>query len=36
MSKSNMEDGAADAFAAAALVAVVVVSLYLWLGGMPS
>lgn len=36
MSKSNMEDGAADAFAAVVLISVVIVSLAFWLGGMPS
>ncbi len=36
MAKSNMEDGAADSFAAAALVVVVVVSVAFWLSGMPA
>lgn len=35
MSKSNMTDGGADAFAAAALLGVLIVGMYLWLSGMP-
>ena len=36
MAKSNLNDGAADAIAATAIVTLVVFSLYLWLSGMPS
>ena len=36
MSKSNMEDGTADAVAATALISVVLVTLIVWLSGLPS
>jgi hypothetical protein len=36
MSKSNMKDGHADAFAAAALICVALVWVSLWLNGMPA
>lgn len=36
MSKSKLEDGAADALAAAAIVTIIVITLALWLGGMPA
>jgi len=36
MSKSNMEDGIADAVAATALISVVLVTLIVWLSGLPS
>ena len=35
MAKSQLSDGAADAIAATAIVAVVVLGLYIWLSGMP-
>jgi hypothetical protein len=36
MSRSNMEDGIADAVAATALISVVLVTLIVWLSGLPS
>ena len=36
MANSNLNDGAADAIAAVAIVSIVVFSLYLWLSGMPA
>ena len=36
MAKSNMEDGAADAIAATAIISVVLVTLVFWLSGFPS
>ncbi len=36
MSKSNMSDGQADAFAAVGLICVVLVWVTLWLNGMPA
>lgn len=36
MAKSNMTDSAADGLAAVILLSVVLVWVYLWLGGMPS
>lgn len=36
MSKGNMEDGIADAVAATALISVVLVTLIVWLSGLPS
>ena len=36
MSKSNLSDGAADAIAATAIISVVILTMYLWLSGMPS
>ena len=36
MSKSNLEDGVADAIAATALISVVLVALMIWLSGLPS
>jgi hypothetical protein len=36
MAKSNLEDGAADGFAAVAIVSVVVITLAVWLAGMPA
>ena len=36
MSKSNLEDGVADAIAATALISVVLVGLMIWLSGLPS
>jgi len=36
MSKSNLEDGIADAIAATALISVVLVGLMIWLSGLPS
>ena len=36
MSKSNLEDGVADAIAAAALISVALVALMIWLSGLPS
>jgi hypothetical protein len=36
MAKSNLNDGAADAVAAVAIVSIVVFSVYLWLSGMPA
>lgn len=35
MSKSNIPDGAMDAFAATALISIAVVAMALWLSGMP-
>jgi len=35
-SPKDAGDGAADAFAATAIISLVVLSLYLWLSGMPS
>lgn len=32
---TNKDDGAADAIAATAIISIVVVTLYLWLAGMP-
>ena len=36
MSSDNLSDGTADAIAATAIIAVVIVGMYLWLSGMPS
>ncbi|MDG2459591.1 MAG: methionine synthase [Luminiphilus sp.] len=36
MAKSNMEDGIADAIAATALISVGLVTLIVWLSGLPS
>ena len=36
MSKSNLEDGVADAIAATALISVALVALMIWLSGLPS
>ena len=36
MSKSNLEDGVADAIAATALISVALVTLMIWLSGLPS
>jgi hypothetical protein len=36
MSKSNLEDGVADAIAATALISVALVALMIWLTGLPS
>tara|TARA_X000000950_G_scaffold102088_1_gene128885 strand:- start:1072 stop:1182 length:111 start_codon:yes stop_codon:yes gene_type:complete len=36
MSKSNHEDGVADAIAATALISVGLVALMIWLSGLPS
>ena len=36
MSKSNLEDGVADAIAATALISVVLVGVMIWLSGLPS
>ncbi len=36
MSKSNIPDGAMDAFAATALICIAVVTMVVWLSGMPS
>ncbi len=36
MSKSNLSDGTADAIAAIAIISVVILTMYLWLSGMPS
>ena len=36
MAKSNMDDGSADSFAAAALVVIAIASLAFWLSGMPA
>ena len=36
MAKSNMEDGVADAIAATAIISVVLVTLVIWLSGLPS
>ena len=36
MSKSNLEDGVADAIAATALISVVLVGVLIWLSGLPS
>ncbi len=35
MSSSKLSDGAADAIAATAIIAVVILGLYIWLSGMP-
>ncbi len=35
MSKSNIPDGAMDAFAATALISIAVVTMVVWLSGMP-
>jgi hypothetical protein len=35
MSSSKLSDGAADAIAATAIIAVVILGMYLWLSGMP-
>lgn len=34
--REREEDGAADAFAATAIIAIVVLAAYIWLSGMPS
>jgi hypothetical protein len=36
MSKSNMEDGVADAIAATGVICVVLATLMIWLSGLPS
>ena len=36
MSRSNLEDGVADAIAATALISVALVTLMIWLSGLPS
>ena len=36
MSKSNLEDGVADAIAATALISVILVGVLIWLLGLPS
>jgi hypothetical protein len=36
MSKSNLEDGVADAIAATALISVALVTLMIWLTSLPS
>ena len=36
MSKSKLEDGVADAIAATALISVALVTLMIWLSGLPS
>ena len=36
MSKDNLEDGVADAVAATALISVGLVTLMIWLSGLPS
>ena len=36
MSKSNMEDGVADAIAATGVIGVVLATLMIWLSGLPS
>jgi hypothetical protein len=36
MSRSNLSDGAADAIAATAIISVVILTMYIWLSGMPS
>ncbi len=35
-SKERAADGAADALAAVAIIAIVVTAMYVWLSGMPS
>lgn len=36
MSKSNLEDGVADAIAATALISIALVTLMIWLSSFPS
>tara|TARA_R110002110_G_scaffold14698_1_gene67637 strand:+ start:57425 stop:57535 length:111 start_codon:yes stop_codon:yes gene_type:complete len=36
MSEERNADGVADAIAATAVISIIVVFMYLWLGGMPS
>ncbi len=36
MSEERNSDGRADAIAATAIIAIVVLTMYLWLSGMPS
>ena len=36
LNQERRADGAADAIAATAIISVVVLSMYLWLSGMPS
>ena len=36
MAKGNMEDGMADAIAATTIISVVLVTLVIWLSGLPS
>ncbi len=34
--RQDREDGAADAFAATAIIGIIVLGMYIWLSGMPS